>query len=67
MLTEDAMYFLLSMIFVLSISLVGIAVLTWDTVVMLTNRNKISDVPMWKSETIYFETEGKDNDNGRKE
>lgn len=67
MLTEDAMYFLLSMIFVLSISLVGIAVLTWDAVIMLTNRNKISDVPMWKSETIYFEAEGKDNDNGRKE
>lgn len=67
MLMEDAMYFLLSMIFVLSIALVGTAMLTWSAVVKLTIRNKISDVPMWKSEIIYFEVEGKDNDNGRKE
>lgn len=61
MLTEDAMYFLLSVIFVLSCALVGVALLVWDVIRQAVTFKQNVQMPMWKFTEVY-ETKEKDND-----
>lgn len=65
MLTEDAMYALFAIIFVLCTTLVGIALLAWDVLKGVTAKSvKAAEMPMWTETKTYLPKE-KDDDEGR--